>query len=56
MNIEALRRLGYVRGMENPTDSIQNVVRWMVRHGYSDAEVSKVIGGNALRLFKEAWL
>jgi len=55
MDLEALRRLGYVRGMENPTDSIQNVGRWMVKHGYSDAEVSKVIGGNALRLFKEAW-
>ena len=56
MDVEALKSLGYVRGMENPTDSIQNIVRWMVKHGYSDAEVSKVIGGNALRLFKEAWL
>jgi len=56
MDVEALKSLGYVRGMENPTDSIQNIVRWMVKHGYSDSEVSKVIGGNALRLFKEAWL
>ena len=55
MDVEALKALRYVRGMENPTDGIQNVARWMVKHGYSDAEVSKVIGGNALRLLREAW-
>lgn len=55
MDVEALKALRYVRGMENPTDGIQNVARWMVKHGYSDTEVSKVIGGNALRLLGEAW-
>jgi membrane dipeptidase len=55
MDVEALKNLRYVRGMENPTDSIQNVARWMVKHGYSDSDVSKVIGGNALRLLRGAW-
>ena len=55
MDVEALSRLRFVRGMENPTDSIQNVARWMVKHGYSDLEIGKVIGGNALRLLGEAW-
>jgi membrane dipeptidase len=55
MDVEALKRLRYVRGMENPTDSIQNVARWMVKYGYSDIDIAKVIGGNALRLLKEAW-
>lgn len=55
MDLEALRNLKYVRGMENPTDSIQNVARWMVKHGYSDSEVSKIIGGNALSLLKKVW-
>ncbi len=55
MDPEALRKLRYVRGMENPTDAIQNVARWMVKHGYSDEETGKVIGGNALRLLKAAW-
>jgi len=45
----------YIRGLENPTECIRNVVRWMVKHGYSDGEIAKVIGGNALRLLKEAW-
>jgi len=55
MDVEALKRLRYVRGMENPTDCLPNVARWMVKHGYSDQEVAKIIGGNALRLLKEAW-
>lgn len=55
MNIEALKRLKYVRGMENPTECLQNVARWMVKHGYSDKEIAKIIGGNALRLLREVW-
>ena len=45
----------YVKGMENPTECLQNVTRWMVKHGYSDQEISKIIGGNALRLLKQVW-
>ncbi len=55
MNIEALKRLKYVRGMENPSECLQNVARWMVKHGYSDEEIAKIIGGNALRLLREVW-
>jgi membrane dipeptidase len=55
MNIEALKRLKYVRGMENPTECLQNVARWMVKHGYSDKEIAKIIGGNALRLLRGVW-
>ncbi|MFQ5818682.1 MAG: dipeptidase [Candidatus Heimdallarchaeota archaeon] len=45
----------YVKGMENPTECLQNVTRWMVKQGYSDQEIAKVIGGNALRLLKQVW-
>jgi membrane dipeptidase len=45
----------YVQGMENPTESIPNVARWMIKHGYSDQEIAKVIGGNALQLLKDVW-
>jgi membrane dipeptidase len=55
MNIEALKRLKYVRGMENPSECLQNVARWMVKHGYSDKEIAKIIGGNALRLLHGVW-
>ena len=45
----------YVKGMENPTECLQNITRWMVKHGYSNPEIAKVIGGNALRLLKQVW-
>ena len=40
---------GYVRGLENPSE-FTNIARWMVVNGYSDEEIGKVMGGNALRL------
>ena len=45
----------YVRGMENPTEAMSNVARWLVKNGYSDKEIAKIIGGNALRLLKAVW-
>ncbi len=45
----------YVKGIENPTEASKNVVRWLVKHGYSDEEIGKVMGGNALRLLREVW-
>lgn len=45
----------HIKGMENPTESIQNIVRWMVKHGHPDGEITKVMGENTLRLLKEVW-
>jgi membrane dipeptidase len=55
MNVEQLKELKYVRGMENPSECLQNVCRWMINHGYSDQEIGKVVGGNGLKLVKEVW-
>ncbi|MCK5265923.1 MAG: membrane dipeptidase, partial [Candidatus Thorarchaeota archaeon] len=33
-----------------------NVVRWMVKNGYSDEEIAKIIGKNALRILGEVWV
>ncbi len=44
----------HVRGLENIGD-FPNVVRWLVKHGYEDAEIAKAIGGNALRVLGDAW-
>jgi membrane dipeptidase len=43
-----------VRGLENPNEVV-NVARWMIKNGYSDAEIAKVMGQNALRLLEEVW-
>lgn len=45
----------YVRGMENPTEASLNIVRWLVKKNYSDVDIKKVIGGNAMRVLKEVW-
>jgi membrane dipeptidase len=48
-------RVEYVQGMENPTEGYNNIVRWLVKHGYSDEEIAKVVGGNILRVLEEVW-
>jgi len=55
MNIEQLKKLKYVRGMENPSECLQNVCRWMIKHGYSDTEIQKIIGHNGFELVKKVW-
>ena len=55
MNVQQLKELKYVRGMENPSECLQNVCRWMIKHGYSDQEIAKIVGGNGLKLVKKVW-
>jgi len=45
----------YVDGLENPAD-FPNIIRWLVRHGYADEDIVKVMGGNALRVLKQVWV
>jgi membrane dipeptidase len=45
---------GYVRGLENPSEFI-NITRWMIKNGYSDKEIAKVMGLNALKLLERVW-
>jgi membrane dipeptidase len=45
----------YVEGLENPTEGSHNIVRWLVKSRYSDEDIEKVMGGNALRVMREAW-
>jgi membrane dipeptidase len=46
----------YVKGLENPTEASHNIIRWLVKHNYSDEDIIKVIGGNTLRVLKEVWV
>lgn len=45
----------YVAGIENPTEASHNIIRYLVKQGYSDEDIAKVMGGNTLRVLKEVW-
>lgn len=45
----------YVEGLENPAEAFPNIVRWLVKHGYSDEDIAKVTGGNVLRVLDQTW-
>jgi membrane dipeptidase len=49
-------KVEYVAGIENPTEASKNIVRWMVKHGYSEEAIAKVMGKNVLSVLREAWI
>lgn len=46
----------YVKGLENPTEASINILRWLVKHDYSDGDIAKVLGTNIIRVLKETWV
>lgn len=48
------KEVPYVKGIENPAD-FPNIVRWLVKNGYSDEDIAKVIGTNSMRVLKATW-
>jgi membrane dipeptidase len=51
---EMVRNLDYVRGLESPSD-FTNIARGLVRDGFSNTEIAKVMGGNGLNVIKACW-
>jgi len=43
----------HVAGMENPGEAHRNAAGWLVVHGWSDRDISAVLGGNVARVVKE---
>lgn len=48
-------KVPYVAGLENPAEVLPNIVRWLVKHGYADKDIARVIGGNAMRVLEQVW-
>jgi len=51
----AYEEVEYVKGLENPSETMPNIARWLVAHGYSDEDIAKVMGKNVLRVLEESW-
>jgi membrane dipeptidase len=43
-------------GLENPSETFSNIVRWLIAHGYSDEDIAKAVGGNVMRVLKQVWV
>jgi len=52
---EELQGLEYVKGLENPTEAWNNIVRRLVADGHDDETIEKVLGGNLERVLEEVW-
>lgn len=42
----------YVIGLENPTEAMKNMIKWMIKQNYKVHDIQKIVGGNALRVLK----
>lgn len=49
-------RVQYVDGLENPTENFWNIAGWLVKHGFSDADIVALLGGNIMRALREIWV
>jgi membrane dipeptidase len=52
---QSFEEVEFVDGIENPAEAFPNIVRWMVKHDYSDGDIAKAIGGNILRVLDAVW-
>ena len=52
----AHERVPYVDGLENPTENFHNIAALLVRDGFTDEEIVKVLGGNILRALEDIWV
>ncbi|MCM3729345.1 dipeptidase [Neobacillus cucumis] len=50
---EQFQESSYVKGLENPTEAMKNMIRWMIKHDYTFQDIQKIIGGNALRVLED---
>ncbi|MHB1654528.1 MAG: dipeptidase [Desulfitobacteriaceae bacterium] len=52
----SFEQVDYVKGLENPAEASINILRWLVKHDYSDEGIKKVLGENILRVLKQVWV
>jgi len=59
LSMEKARKMGeveeaeYVKSGENRSEASWNTIRWVLRQGYSDEDIEKMLGSNALRILRD---
>ena len=53
--VAAHEQVDHVEGLENLSE-FPNVLRWLVAHGYTDDQIAKLVGGNALAALRRVWV
>jgi membrane dipeptidase len=48
--------VGYVDGLENPTENFANICGWLVQHEFDDESIRAVLGGNVYRALQSVWI
>lgn len=43
----------FVDGIENPSEKFHNITRWLVKHGYSDGDIKRILGENVTRVLDQ---
>src|SRR5262249_24881341 len=52
----AFEPVGYVEGLENPTENFRNIIGWLVEHCYGHETIRAIVGGNVYRALREIWV
>ena len=61
LDLDASRRptdyeeIEFVDSVENPAEGTLNCARWLVKHGYSNEDIAKVLGENSMRVLRQVW-
>ncbi|WP_419888300.1 dipeptidase [Neobacillus niacini] len=42
----------FVKGLENPTEAMSNIIKWLIKKNYKVQDIEKIVGGNALRVLQ----
>lgn len=42
----------FVKGLENPTEAMSNMIKWLIKKNYKVQDIEKIVGGNALGVLK----
>lgn len=42
----------FVKGLENPTEAMSNMIKWLIKKNYKVQDIEKIVGGNALRVLQ----